>query len=133
MRKPENIFICYDGGLASPPDYSEYSFLDINIEKQVEREFDLKHLIIRTKEMGIDSILVEGGGATISMFVAQNVYNRIYAFLAPFVIGGQNGVSWSESVSLDKLSSKQPLLEVYSRDLAGDTLITGKNNCSPNL
>jgi len=42
--------------------------------------------------MGVSSVLVEGGGEVHWSFLQENLAGRIYAFLAPLVLGGRDAV-----------------------------------------
>lgn len=48
----------------------------------------LRAALIRLKEMGIRSILVEGGGTVHFSFIEQRLFDRIFVTIAPMVIGG---------------------------------------------
>ncbi len=74
---------------------------------------------------GIRSILVEGGGATISSFINQKAADRIYLFQAPMIIGCPNGLSWaSELVSIDSLKDSVKLSPFEMSSLGKDLLLT---------
>ncbi|MCB0393962.1 MAG: bifunctional diaminohydroxyphosphoribosylaminopyrimidine deaminase/5-amino-6-(5-phosphoribosylamino)uracil reductase RibD, partial [Bdellovibrionales bacterium] len=45
-------------------------------------------------EMGICSVLVEGGSVLYSTLLEQNAVNRIHVFLAPSILGDLSGVAW---------------------------------------
>ncbi|MDO8577168.1 MAG: bifunctional diaminohydroxyphosphoribosylaminopyrimidine deaminase/5-amino-6-(5-phosphoribosylamino)uracil reductase RibD [Candidatus Daviesbacteria bacterium] len=53
----------------------------------------VKELLSALAEKEIISILVEGGGETLGNFVDAGVIDKVYAFHAPLIIGGENAIS----------------------------------------
>jgi len=53
----------------------------------------LKQLLFELVHKEIMSILVEGGGKTIGSFLDEKLVDKIYAFHAPILIGGEKAVS----------------------------------------
>ena len=56
------------------------------------QRLDLDQLMISLGEMGILSLLVEGGGGVIGSFLAKDLVNKTMVFLAPKILGGDDGV-----------------------------------------
>ncbi len=52
-----------------------------------ERIVDLKCLMEKLYEMGIRSVLVEGGGKTIASFLRENLVDELYIFVGSVIIG----------------------------------------------
>ncbi|MDP3948189.1 MAG: bifunctional diaminohydroxyphosphoribosylaminopyrimidine deaminase/5-amino-6-(5-phosphoribosylamino)uracil reductase RibD [bacterium] len=53
----------------------------------------IEELVAALAEKEIISILVEGGGETIGSFVDSKIIDKVYAFHAPLIIGGENAIS----------------------------------------
>ena len=51
---------------------------------------DLLALCRQLKELGIDRLLVEGGGAVNMAFFSQGLVNEVFMTLCPVIIGGRN-------------------------------------------
>lgn len=62
-------------------------------------------LLDELKKRGIISILVEGGGETIGSFIDKDLFDKVYAFYAPILIGGFKTIQ--DATSLKKLSFKR--------------------------
>jgi len=62
------------------------------IQEQVQ-EIDINQLMIDLGKLNIDSVLVEGGSTTHGKMLSAGVVHKIYAFIAPKVIGGKNALS----------------------------------------
>jgi len=54
---------------------------------------DLKQLLRALFEMGKRSVLIEGGGEMIGSAFDLGVVDRVYAFIAPKIIGGEGAIS----------------------------------------
>ncbi len=89
------------------------------------RQFDLKALSKQLYKEKISSVLVEGGGHTISSFLEQNVAKRLYYFISPCLIGGKKGKYWTENLSLPSLSKKKQLKFKENLFFDEDIFITG--------
>ncbi len=61
------------------------------------------HLLSTLGEQGIQSLLVEGGPTVLGSFFDDNLVNEIWAFIAPFVIGGANAPGAVAGIGLEAL------------------------------
>jgi riboflavin biosynthesis pyrimidine reductase len=82
-------------------------------------KLDLRALIAQLWSRGMRTILVEGGGVTVSAFLAAKLIDRMHIVVAPFVIGeGRPGL---RIPSADQLKDcVRPPPRVYA--LGGDVL-----------
>ena len=63
--------------------------IDAEIIRCGEKFVDLKCLLEKLYEMGIKSVLVEGGGKTIASFLRENLVDEMYIFVGPIIIGNE--------------------------------------------
>lgn len=87
------------------------------IEKEIP-EMNLSHLLSDLWKYKICSILVEGGGGTLSSFINQGVAHRLNLFLAPIIIGDKNGIGWASQLNeISKLEQSYKLngLEISTK------------------
>lgn len=89
-------------------------------------QLNLKILLTKLWEMGIQSIFVEGGAQVLSSFVSAGVANRLYLFQAPMILGAKGGKAWSEQVSIARMEEKISVKNIQYIALDQDVLITGK-------
>lgn len=83
----------------------------------------LPELLKELKKRKIISILVEGGGQILGSFVDAKFIDKVYAFHAPILIGGEKGVSAIQGKG--SLTIEDALkLENVSTKYFGDTLFT---------
>lgn len=88
---------------------------------QVLRKIDLSVLQDLYKQ-GINSIYVEGGGKTISTFIEQKLFQKMYVFVAPVLLG--NGLEWTSSINLSAMAERQELEFAEATPVYKDILFT---------
>ena len=71
----------------------------------------------------IQSVLVEGGGWTLSQFLQQGSAQRLYLYIAPRIIG--QGLSWSKGFAVSQLSQSLELNSMECCSLGEDFLLSG--------
>jgi len=82
-------------------------------------KFDLRALLAELWSRGLRTILVEGGGVTVSAFLEAGLIDRMHIAVAPFVIGeGRPGLRIPSAAQLDDCLRPPP--RVYA--LGGDVL-----------
>lgn len=68
---------------------------------------DLLHLCQELyQKFSISSILVEGGANTHSHFIHQKAAQKVYQFIAPILLGGVQGLSWTRNLSILQMKDK---------------------------
>ncbi|MFX1456994.1 MAG: 2,5-diamino-6-(ribosylamino)-4(3H)-pyrimidinone 5'-phosphate reductase [Promethearchaeota archaeon] len=79
-------------------------------------QVDLIKLMPILKNLGINSIVLEGGGILNWSFIENDLIDEIRLTVAPWIIGGENATSLVEGVGFDKMmeARKFNLLEVKS-------------------
>lgn len=76
---------------------NEYRSKNINIINSGKKErVDLKTLLPKLYQMGIKSILLEGGGTLNWSFIKENLVDEIRLTIAPWIVGGQDAVTLVE-------------------------------------
>ena len=78
-----------------------------------EKSVNLKLLLKKLSEKNIATILVEGGGTVNWEFIKQNLFDELIITLSPFLIGGNNAISFIQGNGFDKIS-KSPNLRLKS-------------------
>ncbi|MEO6694715.1 MAG: bifunctional diaminohydroxyphosphoribosylaminopyrimidine deaminase/5-amino-6-(5-phosphoribosylamino)uracil reductase RibD [Ignavibacteria bacterium] len=144
-RTPYRIVIDRDGSLPDnlklfTDDDREKTFVLSSVSKKAVTEIYSKN-IIRVKEkdqrlvlkdilrkfysLNISSVLVEGGANLYSQFVKAGLFDDIYLFVAPKIIG--KGISTFSDFEISKLSEAKNLNYSYSKSFGKDLLIYYKN------
>jgi len=78
-----------------------------------ENSVNIKSLLKKLSNKKITTILVEGGGTINWEFIRQNLFDELIITLSPFLIGGNNAISFIQGNGFDKIS-KSPNLRLKS-------------------
>ena len=87
--------------------------------------FNLKDLSKTLYNKNISSVLVEGGGESLSQFLEQKLAKRLYCFISPCLLGGKKGRYWTENLNISGLNYKKHLKSVEILYLNEDFFVTG--------
>lgn len=93
--------------------------------KQVSFQ-DLDSLHVQLWGLGIRSLFIEGGAETYSKYFNANLVDRLHLFIAPTIIGAQNGLSWTSSLGIGELTERRILSSLQSEKIGSDIYLTGK-------
>lgn len=85
----------------------------------------LQPLLDELGRRGILSLLVEGGSTVHASFVSQGLVDKVYAYIAPRLIGGRDAPSPLGGTGVNHLADAIPLRELDATRLGADLLITG--------
>lgn len=85
---------------------------------------DLKFLLEKLAEREITSILVEGGGTLHFSMLKENLVDKIFAFIAPKILGGKNALTAVEGAGFEKLSDAVQL-KIFSSEKIGEDFFIG--------
>jgi len=85
----------------------------------------LQPLLDELGKRGILSLLVEGGSTVHASFFAQGLVDKVYAYVAPRLIGGRDAPGPLGGAGVERLAEAVPLRELDAIRLGGDVLITG--------
>ena len=86
---------------------------------------DLKILLEKLAEREITSVLVEGGGTLHFSLLELGLVDKVFAFIAPKIIGGQNSKTAVEGKGFEKLSDAVNLKNLTAEKIGDDILICG--------
>lgn len=86
--------------------------------------FDLSVLLGELMNAGVYSVFVEAGPITASSFLAAEKVDRLYAFLAPKLVG--QGLSWTSDLKIRSLDQALRLNGMRTTTLGDDLLVTGR-------
>ncbi|MCL2389428.1 MAG: bifunctional diaminohydroxyphosphoribosylaminopyrimidine deaminase/5-amino-6-(5-phosphoribosylamino)uracil reductase RibD [Elusimicrobia bacterium] len=118
------VFVC-DEKIKKVPAYflkDGIIILKINFEKFKE---DFKLLISRLNDISIKTIFIEGGGETIASALFSGAVNKVYAFVAPSVIGGKTAISPVGGVGVNEISNALKIKKLTVKKIGKDFLFEG--------
>ena len=85
----------------------------------------IEALLDQLGRRGILSLLVEGGGQTHAAFLAAGLVNKVYAYIAPKMIGGTEAPGPVGGVGIEHLNDALRLRDTEVVTLGDDTLFSG--------
>lgn len=95
------------------------------ILQEGQQQVNLQALMVTLGEMGIDSILLEGGGTMHAAALEAGIVQKVYAYIAPKLIGGKEALSPIAGNGISKMQNAVVLEEVELESFEGDFLISG--------
>ena len=87
---------------------------------------DINDLMSKLGSIGIDSLLLEGGGTLNAAFLEAGCVDEVWAFIAPKIIGGAAAKTPVSGHGIDKMSDAIKLQNIDIQNINGDILIKGK-------
>ena len=86
---------------------------------------DPAELLAELGRRGVLNILAEGGGTVLGALFDANHVDKVFAFVAPLIIGGGQAASPVEGVGASAMSQVRRLHRVKMRPVGDDWLVTG--------
>lgn len=86
---------------------------------------DLRELVKRLGQDGIDSILIEGGGTLNFSALQENIVDKVIFYIAPKILGGENSKSSIAGEGFSKLDEAVKLMNTSYRKIGEDLVIEG--------
>ena len=86
---------------------------------------DMHSLMEQLGAMKISSVLVEGGGSVNFSLLQAGLVDRVYAFIAPKLVGGRDALTPVEGDGFRELDHAVELEDIQLRQLGFDVLLTG--------
>lgn len=134
VRPPEKILVCVQKGLAPAPVIARGRELGFNVFEVSGREdgiIDLREMLVRLREQGLNGVYVEGGAGTVGPFFDLNLIHRLHLFMAPSILGGRHAVGWSDLCGDTTLKSAWALQRQRVKLIGQDLHITGRLETLP--
>lgn len=97
----------------------------LRIKENEDGSLNMESLLSSLWNVGIRSVMVEGGAITASQFLSQGFVNRLHVFQAPVLIGAGGGRSWTEGLSFATMSERLQIQNPKVRFFGSDIHLTG--------
>jgi diaminohydroxyphosphoribosylaminopyrimidine deaminase/5-amino-6-(5-phosphoribosylamino)uracil reductase len=110
-----------------------------NRKKKVPLHFFVRHgadglvladVLGQLFELGIASLLVEGGGRVLDSFIRQRLFDEVALFISNKIVGGRNSVQVFAS-GVARLEDALELVDCRWSEFAGGSMLRGYRKCSP--
>lgn len=95
------------------------------IETSGNGRVNLKELLLRLGESNIDSVLVEGGGTLHAAVLEAGLAQKVYAYIAPKIIGGSDAKSPVEGIGAVRMADAYLLKNTEIIRLGNDYCMSG--------
>lgn len=96
------------------------------LQAGVNGKVDFALLVSKLGKMGIDSILIEGGGTFHGTVLKSGLVDRIYCYIAPKLIGGKDAKSPVEGSGFSLMKEALEIVDTEIMQLGSDICITGR-------
>ena len=102
---------------------------DLGVEvvvQETEGRVDIIEMIRSLGDMEINSLLVEGGAAIHGAFLEEGCFDKVYAYIAPKLIGGMTAKGPIGGKGIENMKDALRLSDIEIRMLGEDFLIEGR-------
>jgi diaminohydroxyphosphoribosylaminopyrimidine deaminase/5-amino-6-(5-phosphoribosylamino)uracil reductase len=86
---------------------------------------DLGELVRRLGRLGVQTLLVEGGGEVAAGFLEHGLVDKLHFLIAPSILGGRHSKTSVEGSGALRLAARRRLRDVRYEALGEDLLVTG--------
>lgn len=90
-----------------------------------DNRIDLQELLKKLFEMGVTSVLVEGGSEVHGSFVDERLFDKIVLFVAPKIAGGRKGKGVVGGQGASKIADAINLSKMTVKKIGGDFVFEG--------
>lgn len=87
---------------------------------------NLPDALLGLRDLGITSMMVEGGAHTIAGFFRSGKVQRLHSYQAPVVFGGANAIGWSARFGGTAMADRIRLERVRRVGIGRDLYQTGR-------
>ncbi|WHE07219.1 bifunctional diaminohydroxyphosphoribosylaminopyrimidine deaminase/5-amino-6-(5-phosphoribosylamino)uracil reductase RibD [Thermoanaerobacterium thermosaccharolyticum] len=101
------------------------SGVDVIVLDKLNNEVDLKKLMDMLGEMGIDSVIIEGGGTLNYSALKEGIVDKVMFYIAPKIIGGSNSLTPVEGKGIDLIKDAIIVEKLDVKRFDDDILIEG--------
>lgn len=123
VRPPENVCVVVDAKL-SVENPSDVRVLKVPIYE--DNVFMTDELFAALKGEGIHSVMVEGGAHAYGTFFSRGRVQRLHAFIAPILMGGKHGLSWTSMFGGESMKDRVVLKRVQRKNFGPDEYWTAQ-------
>jgi 2,5-diamino-6-(ribosylamino)-4(3H)-pyrimidinone 5'-phosphate reductase len=95
----------------------------LKCEKDDDGYINLNELLFKLKNKGINYLMVEGGSTVIWSFINNELFDDLFVYTAPFLIGGKNTPTMADGLGIDNEKSKILLKIIETKRLGEGFLI----------
>lgn len=87
---------------------------------------DIPEMLSGLRGLGLTSMMIEGGAVTIANFFKARRVQRLHAYQAPVLFGGQDAIGWSTGFGGSSMAERLRLDQVRRASIGRDLYQTGR-------
>jgi diaminohydroxyphosphoribosylaminopyrimidine deaminase/5-amino-6-(5-phosphoribosylamino)uracil reductase len=106
-------------------DYFLHKKIDVTKLEEKNGHIDFKDIVKSLGDMGIDSIFIEGGSGILGSAFESGIVNKVYAVVAPKLIGGKEAVTPVGGMGIEKMRDALVLKKVTHEIVGNDVIFKG--------
>jgi diaminohydroxyphosphoribosylaminopyrimidine deaminase/5-amino-6-(5-phosphoribosylamino)uracil reductase len=129
VRPLNRVFVCVQIGLvdqAAVLRAQEKGFKVFAVPGSKEGVVDLRAMLRKARQLGINGVYVEGGAGTVGPFLDNGLANRLHVFMSTAVIGGKYATGWTDVCGVKTLAESWKLSGQRVKLIGQDLHITGR-------
>lgn len=123
VRDPQNVIFVTDAKVSNE---NPAGVRVLKIPMLDQTDFMIDELFAGLKSEGVTSVLLEGGAKTYGAFFQANKIRRLHVYLAPVLMGGKNGLSWSAGFGGASMKERIDLRRVQRETFGADEYWTAR-------
>ena len=100
-------------------------WVEVLVLPQKRKQVSIRRCLQELGNMGITSVLVEGGSELNASFLREGLVNQVYLYMAPTLLGGSNAKGLIGGLSPKRLAEKNTVSNLHIQVLGDDVLIIG--------
>lgn len=133
LRVPTNALLWENGNIiiatteqSSPELREKYEEVGVKVLVVGKKQVSLKMLMKELGQLGIDSVLLEGGATLNASALREGIVDEVWTFVAPKIVGGLLSPTSVGGEGIEKMKDAYQLYDVKSMISGEDILIKGK-------
>jgi diaminohydroxyphosphoribosylaminopyrimidine deaminase/5-amino-6-(5-phosphoribosylamino)uracil reductase len=123
VRDPQNVIVVTDSKISIE---NPTGIRLLKLPMQDQAYFMMNELMAGLLAEGVTSVMLEGGAKTYGAFFQAGKVRRLHVYLAPLLLGGRNGLSWSAEFGGDSMKERINLKRVQRQTFGADEYWTAR-------
>ena len=129
LSRPGETLIAASGGSEEKLAHLQEAGAEILTLSAPDGRVDLLVLLTELGDRGVTSVFVEGGATLLGSLFDAGLVDRVVAFVAPVIIGGDSALSPVGGVGVERMTDALRLKDIQIQTFGEDVAVTGW--CSP--
>ena len=129
LRQPGKTLVAISGQIQPKLTSLEKAGAEVLSVPATDGRVDLSALLKELGRRGVTTVFAEGGGTLLGSLFDAGLVDRVVAFVAPMIIGGESALSPVGGRGVERMADALRLADVQIQTFGDDVAVTGW--CSP--